>query len=197
MTADELDVRPIAQTRQAPHNLRRLRRPRVRASRSSWSTTTTPSTCMTSSRSSTPAATAGTTSSRDPRLADPDHEAGVHPPASPPGQHPALTADNPDAAGATWKLQMRERDLDSNIIRLPPDGHHRRAHRARHRRPHPRPRRRRSLITERGTLALEAGALLWLPRRSRRQFIAGPDGLSYLTVHQRRQALTLTAPEHL
>jgi hypothetical protein len=32
---------------------------------------------------------------------------------------------------------------------------------------------------------------LWLPRRSRRQFTAGPDGLRYLTVHQRRQALVL------
>jgi uncharacterized protein (DUF2249 family) len=40
---------------------------------------------------------------------------------------------------------------------------------------------------------LRPGALIWLPRRSRRQFTAGPDGLRYLTVHQRRQALTLTA----
>jgi uncharacterized protein (DUF2249 family) len=38
--------------------------------------------------------------------------------------------------------------------------------------------------------------LAWLPRRSRRQVTAGPDGLRYLTVHQRRKALTLTtAPE--
>ena len=32
---------------------------------------------------------------------------------------------------------------------------------------------------------------LWLPRRSRPQFMAGPDGLRYLTVHQRREALVL------
>lgn len=101
----------------------------------------------------------------------------------------------PDAAGAIWKLQARERDLDSNIIALPagagieshtgPDldvlilvlagtG---------------------ELTTELGTVQLRAGALAWLPRRSRRQFTAGPDGLRYLTVHRRRQALTLaTAP---
>jgi hypothetical protein len=31
-----------------------------------------------------------------------------------------------------------------------------------------------------------------LPRRSLREVTAGPDGLMYLTVHQRRQALTLS-----
>jgi homogentisate 1,2-dioxygenase len=52
------------------------------------------------------------------------------------------------------------------------------------------------LITELGILQLHSGALVWLPRRSRRQFTAGPDGLAYLTVHQRRQSLVLgaTAP---
>jgi uncharacterized protein (DUF2249 family) len=51
------------------------------------------------------------------------------------------------------------------------------------------------LTTELDTIALEPGALLWLPRRSRRQFQAGPDGLTYLTVRRRRQALTLSATE--
>ena len=41
-------------------------------------------------------------------------------------------------------------------------------------------------------VALRGGSLIWLPRRSRRRFTAGPDGLRYLTVHQRRRALTLT-----
>jgi len=96
-----------------------------------------------------------------------------------------------DAAGAVWKLEMRQRDLDSNIIALPPgagiaahagpdldvillvlDG-------------------TGQLTTELGQLALEPGALAWLPRRSRREFAAGPDGLRYLTVHQRRQSLVL------
>lgn len=105
----------------------------------------------------------------------------------------AVTAEarTPDAAGAVWKLQMRQRDLDSNIIRLLPgasidahtgpgldvllivlDGGG-------------------QLTTELDALELRPGALVWLPRRSRRQFTAGPDGLSYVTVHQRRQALVL------
>nr|WP_306769722.1 AraC family ligand binding domain-containing protein [Mycobacterium kansasii] len=47
------------------------------------------------------------------------------------------------------------------------------------------------LSTEEGTINLHPGALLWLPRRSRRQFTAGPAGLRYLTVHKRRQAPAL------
>lgn len=99
--------------------------------------------------------------------------------------------DNADATGAVWKLQVRERDLDSNIIALPPgetiEAHtgpnldvliHVLAGAGR-------------LTTELGTLDLEPGALLWLPRGSRRRFAAGPDGLRYLTVHRRRQALVL------
>jgi uncharacterized protein (DUF2249 family) len=101
-----------------------------------------------------------------------------------------------DSTGAIWKLPMRERDLDSNVIALAPgtmigahdgpdldvliyvlagSG---------------------QLGTERGVLELAAGALCWLPRRSRREFTAGREGLKYLTVHQRRQSLTLltTAP---
>ena len=99
----------------------------------------------------------------------------------------------PGTTGAEWKLQMRERDLDANIIGLAPgatiDAHngpdldvliHVLGGSA-------------QLTTERSVLHLRAGALVWLPRRSRRQFTAGPDGLRYLTVHQRRQALALTA----
>jgi uncharacterized protein (DUF2249 family)/quercetin dioxygenase-like cupin family protein len=109
----------------------------------------------------------------------------------------AVAADgDPGAAGAIWKLQVRQRDLDSNIISLQPgpaigahsgpdldvlllvlDG-------------------TGQLTTELGSLQLSPGALVWLPRRSRREFSAGPDGLRYLTVHQRRQSLVLetTAP---
>ena len=97
----------------------------------------------------------------------------------------------PDATGAVWTLPFRDRDLDSNIIALPPEGRidahtgpdldvliHVLAGSGR-------------LTTELDTVELAAGALVWLPRRSRRQFTAGPDGLRYLTVHQRRQALVL------
>ena len=102
-------------------------------------------------------------------------------------------AGTADATGVIWKLQMRERDLDSNIIALGPgaviDAHtgpdvdvliHVLAGSG-------------QLSTELGAVPLRAGSLAWLPRRSRRQFTAGSDGLRYLTVHKRRQALTLTA----
>ena len=98
-----------------------------------------------------------------------------------------------DLTGAVWKLQMRDRGLDSNIIALAPDtgidahtgpdldvlihvldGSGR-------------------LVTELGGVELRPGDVVWLPKRSRRQFAAGPDGLRYLTVHQRRQALVLEA----
>jgi uncharacterized protein (DUF2249 family) len=101
-----------------------------------------------------------------------------------------------DVTGAVWKLGVRDRDLDSNVIALPPgrgiDAHtgpeldvlvHVLAGSG-------------QLATELGTLDLTAGDLLFLPRRSRRQFTAGPDGLRYLTVHQRRQALLLHTGGH-
>jgi uncharacterized protein (DUF2249 family) len=96
-----------------------------------------------------------------------------------------------DVTGAVWKLGVRERDLDSNVIALAPDGGidahtgpdldvliHVLSGCGR-------------LSTELGSIDLVPGALLWLPRRSRRAFAAGPEGLRYLTVHQRRQALVL------
>ena len=104
----------------------------------------------------------------------------------------AEVAAEPDLAGAVWKLEVRERDLDSNIIVLAPGGGigahagadvdvliHVLAGSGR-------------LTTEQGEIELAAGALLWLPKRSRREFTAGPDGLRYLTVHQKREILPLT-----
>ncbi|OBI98688.1 hypothetical protein A5660_04665 [Mycobacterium alsense] len=101
------------------------------------------------------------------------------------------SAAEPGATGVVWKLEAKERDLDSNVIALPAgggiDSHagpdldvliHVLSGGGR-------------LTTEAGTVDLFPGALLWLPRRSRRQFSAGPDGLRYLTVHKRRQALLL------
>ena len=99
--------------------------------------------------------------------------------------------DATDASGAVWKLQAKERDLDSNVIALPPGGKieehagpdldvliHVLAGSG-------------QLRNELGTIELFPGALLWMPRRSRRQFTAGEHALRYLTVHQRRQALVL------
>ena len=99
---------------------------------------------------------------------------------------------DPDEAGALWKLDVRERDLDSNLVAIPPGG----AIDA-----HAGPDLdvlvhvldgSGTLTTELDTtVELEPGVLLWLPKRSRRAFRAGDDGLRYLTVHRRRQALLL------
>ncbi|MEZ0366181.1 DUF2249 domain-containing protein [Mycobacterium sp. pUA109] len=93
----------------------------------------------------------------------------------------------PDVTGAAWKLNIRERDLDSNLIALPPGGGigehtgadvdvliHVLSGSG-------------QLTTEHGVIELRPGALLWLPRLSRRQLDAGPEGLRYLTVHQHRE----------
>ena len=98
---------------------------------------------------------------------------------------------HPDTTGAIWTLPVRRRDLDANIIRIAPHGRIE-AHNG--------PDLdvlihvldgAGTLSTELGELELAAGALVWLPRRSRRAFTAGAHGLRYLTGHQRRQALVL------
>ncbi|MFI6172934.1 DUF2249 domain-containing protein [Nocardia sp. NPDC051052] len=103
------------------------------------------------------------------------------------------TADpgQPATTGAVWTLPMRHRDLDSNIIRLAPQGRI-----DTHRGPDADVlvhvlAGSGTLNTETGELDLAPGVLVWLPRRSQRAFTAGPDGLRYLTVHQRRQGLVL------
>lgn len=95
----------------------------------------------------------------------------------------------PGQGGSVWQLNPTARDLDSNIIALPPgdaiashdgpeldvlvlvlagDG---------------------TLVTEQGEIPLTPGTLVWLPRRSRRRFDAGAQGLSYFTVHRRKPSL--------
>lgn len=104
-----------------------------------------------------------------------------------------LATTNPEAAGSIWKLAPGTRDLDSNIIALPADGEI-----AQHIGPD-----RDVLIlvlegtgqlhTEQDSIALSPGNLLWLPAQSQRRFTAGADGLRYLTVHQRKPTLNITA----
>lgn len=106
-----------------------------------------------------------------------------------------------DAAGlvdpestVAWRLPVRERDLDSNIIVLPPGGVIEF---------HDGPELDvlvyilgggGRLGTERGDIDLRPGAVLWMPRRSRRRISAGDKGLRYMTVHKHREALVLEAP---
>ncbi|NMA78964.1 MAG: cupin domain-containing protein [Actinomycetales bacterium] len=100
------------------------------------------------------------------------------------------------ARGAIWSIAEPERDLDSNLIRLPagesiPEHlgaevdtliHVVRGHGI--------------LVTQDGEEPLRPGDLALLPRRTRRGFRAGEEGLEYLTVHRRRAGLQIrTRPE--
>jgi uncharacterized protein (DUF2249 family)/quercetin dioxygenase-like cupin family protein len=98
-----------------------------------------------------------------------------------------------DAAGAVWKLEMAQRHLDANIIRLP-EGQRIASHVG--------PdldvllvvvAGRGELVTDAAREPLRPGDIAWLPRGSQRCLEAGPDGLSYLTVHPRRPALHIAA----
>ncbi len=103
------------------------------------------------------------------------------------------TEEGQGFGGAVFSLRMRERDLDSNVIALEPGGTI-----AEHWGPEVDVlvhvvAGSGQLDTETGTVELTPGVLLWLPKRSRRAFRAGAEGLRYLTVHRRRESLVLQA----
>jgi hypothetical protein len=50
------------------------------------------------------------------------------------------------------------------------------------------------IVTATGPIHVQAGTVVWLPRRSQRAILAGPDGLTYLSVHPRRPGLSIAAP---
>ena len=100
-------------------------------------------------------------------------------------------AVRPDARGAIWRLEEAERHLDANVIALPPgeriDAHagpdedvlwHVLAGDG-------------TLTTDGGDVALTPGAIVWLPRRSRRAVAAGEHGLRYFSVHRRKSGLQI------
>ncbi|MFH9831876.1 hypothetical protein ACH4NC_11225 [Streptomyces sp. NPDC017201] len=103
-----------------------------------------------------------------------------------------LAAAGPGERGALWHLDEQGRELDANLVRLPPGagvGEHQEdvldvllvvlAGGG-------------SLRTAGGdTLDLAPTTVTWLPRTSRRALEAGPDGLTYLTVHRRRPGLAI------
>lgn len=113
----------------------------------------------------------------------------------PDGTEPRIVADTRDLAarvgepgeiGAVWNIPSGERDLDANVIALPP-GEGIALHRG------PAIDVLIYVVAGAGTLttattdiALSPGHVVWLPRGSRRAFTAGPGGLRYLTVHQHR-----------
>ncbi|WP_377269836.1 cupin domain-containing protein [Peterkaempfera sp. SMS 1(5)a] len=104
----------------------------------------------------------------------------------------ARAADAPgDAGGALWRLAEPGRQLDANLVRLPP-GHRVGAHRE--------PELDVLLLVVEGSGALDdgveiqqltGGTLVWLPQGSARELAAGPDGLAYLTVHRRRPGMQI------
>ncbi|WP_345469301.1 cupin domain-containing protein [Glutamicibacter ectropisis] len=88
--------------------------------------------------------------------------------------------------GALWKLEPAARDLDANVISLAPGeqiGEHQGpaldvllhvfAGSG-------------VLHTATGALELAVGDIIYLPKHSQRQFIAGELGLGYFSVHQRK-----------
>ncbi|MFS0692679.1 hypothetical protein [Streptomyces nitrosporeus] len=103
-----------------------------------------------------------------------------------------LASAAPDERGALWHLAEQGRELDANLVRLPPGagvGEH----------------QEDALdvllvvlsgggtlrTQGTGTLDLSPTTVLWLPRTSRRALEAGEDGLAYLTVHRRRPGLMI------
>lgn len=105
-----------------------------------------------------------------------------------------LAAAAPADRGALWQLDRQIRELDANLVRLPPGaevGEH-----------------QENvldvlLVVLEGSGRLTPGdggepltlgptTAMWLPRTSRRSLAAGPDGLAYLTVHRRRPGLAIT-----
>jgi uncharacterized protein (DUF2249 family)/quercetin dioxygenase-like cupin family protein len=104
----------------------------------------------------------------------------------------AVTPGEDFPGGAAWSIDVQPRDLDSNLVILPPAGTIGE---------HAGPEHdvllvvldgSGTLTTERGDVELRPGELVLLPRRSRRAFTAGPSGLRHLTVHRRRRALQIT-----
>lgn len=115
------------------------------------------------------------------------------------GDARALLAERTgDDAGVLWRLAESGRQLDANLVHLTADASVG---------AHAEPDLDVLLLVVSGTgtlsgtdgvLALTAGALTWLPRGSVRSFAAGPEGLSYLTVHSRRPGMQIRSrPDEL
>lgn len=94
-------------------------------------------------------------------------------------------------AGALWRLAEPGRQLDANIVQIPP---------ARRVDSHTEPdldvlllvvAGEGDLITTDGLRPLCEGSLAWLPHGSTRGLVAGVRGMSYLTVHRRRPGMRI------
>lgn len=99
------------------------------------------------------------------------------------------------SAGALWRLAEPGRQLDANVVRIPAAGRVD---------THTEPDLdvlllvldgEAALVGPDGRRPLRAGALTWLPHGSTRAVHAGPDGVTYLTVHRRRPGMRIQPPE--
>jgi quercetin dioxygenase-like cupin family protein len=102
-----------------------------------------------------------------------------------------LAAADPEATGAVWRLAEPGRQLDANLVRVPPRGSID---------AHAEPDLDVLLlvVSGDGTLGsaagphpVEPGSLVWLPHGSVRSVTAGVSGLSYVTVHRRRPGMQI------
>ncbi len=107
----------------------------------------------------------------------------------------ALLASGAGSSGALWRLAESGRQLDANVVRVPPGGRVG---------AHAEPdldvlllvlAGAASLTGADGEHALRPGVLTWLPHGSTRALEAGPDGVAYLTVHRRRPGMRIGPPD--
>lgn len=107
-----------------------------------------------------------------------------------------LVDDPGVAGGARWTLSESGRQLDANLIHLPP---------GRRVDTHTEPDLDVLLVAVAGAgtvgtpddlQSVAEGNLVWLPHGSTRNITAGADGLSYLTVHRRRPGLQIKTRPH-
>ena len=113
------------------------------------------------------------------------------------GDFEALTKILPESRGALWKLAEPGRQLDANLVHLPP---------GQHVGTHAEPDLDVLLLVVAGdgiigttghALPLAKGTILWLPHGSSRSVAAGDDGMSYLTVHRRRPGMGIRSRQEV
>ncbi|WP_217234724.1 hypothetical protein [Streptomyces sp. AC555_RSS877] len=99
------------------------------------------------------------------------------------------------STGAVWRLAEPGRQVDANVVRIPP---------GRHVDPHTEPdldvlllvvAGDGTLATSDGPCPLSEGSLAWLPHGSSRGLAAGERGMAYLTVHRRRPGMWIRPAE--
>ncbi|QHC23884.1 cupin domain-containing protein [Streptomyces sp. GS7] len=102
-----------------------------------------------------------------------------------------LAAAGSAPAGALWRLAEPGRQLDANLVRIPPEGRID---------THTEPDLDVLLLvvagdgtlgTTQAAQPLAPGSLTWLPHGTARSLTAGKDGMSYLTVHRRRPGMQI------